>query len=600
MFLQENKSGKYLNQKGKKNDTITLALRKKNCYSVFTMNNVSINYSDEQINIFSLNNFFYKRLKDRPYWNFTEDGKPVLYDYGVRKTVDPKIIEPALFYEERKRQITKDPDKTWKKLKGFRDILKEREPTDEELRQYLKIVKESLYIIQFEKSDKTIKWLPGRAKGTKTYNEDLKRKLETFANLLPPNLFDVIFLNFTCDPKLYKNRADAWKNFKEKNVDPTLEYLRKHCNAFYEGVMESHANGYPHCHYVVWLPKGMFTELSKIKNGKVITYGKLYNIIKSRIPNRIFKVIKAGGKRVVGYICKYISKGVENDIFAALNSEEELSKSQRKELIEFLALKAFKRRKAYLQQIKTVKEKLKEMVKEQVSVSQQQASESEPCTARQCRAYLIEICTNSPLLLYKKIYSMSYGAFMERYKVPPQYVKEVPEVVAEDFRKNSEPIFNSHNFYNDFVNFLFDWENSPLNRKFYWGDDINNYSRMCDGYDFNNDEEWLECVIKVFDFYVTQVLVNHNEYTDVLAGRENLSHTKKHWTYKAKIENWNGLDRDKRKIDYAENNPCDEYVSLKEKEELRKIHYNIINSDTEKELQILRECQILGEKIYLT
>ncbi len=538
----------------------------------------NITYSDEQINIFSLNNFFYKRLKDRPYWNFTEDGKVVLYDYGVRKKVDPKIIEPALFYEERKRQITKDPDKTWKKLKGFRDILKEREPTDEELRQYLKIVKESLYIIQFEKSDKTIKWLPGRAKGTKTYNEDLKRKLETFANLLPPNLFDVIFLNFTCDPKLYKNRADAWKNFKEKNVDPTLEYLRKHCNAFYEGVMESHANGYPHCHYVVWLPKGMFSELNKIKNGKVITYGKLYNIIKSHIPNRIFKVIKAGGKRVVGYICKYISKGVENDIFAALTSEEELSKSQRKELIEFLALKAFKRRKAYLQQIKTVKEKLKEMVKEQVSVSQQQASESEPCTARQCRAYLIEICTNSPLLLYKKIYSMSYGAFIDRYKVPPQYVKEVPEVVAEDFRKNSEPIFNSHNFYNDFVNFLFDWENSPLNRKFYWGDNLDNYSRMCDGYDFNNDEEWLECVIKVFDFYVTQILVNHNEYTDVLAGRENLSTKHKTWFYKSHTNNYQGKYKSVGIIEYSENNECDNYFSYEEvkKEKIAK-HNNIQN-----------------------
>ena len=538
----------------------------------------TITYSEEQINIFSLNNFFYKRLKDRPYWNFTEDGKVVLYDYGVRKTVDPKIIEPALFYEERKRQITKDPDKTWKKLKGFRDILKEREPTDEELRQYLKIVKESLYIIQFEKSDKTIKWLPGRAKGTKTYNEDLKRKLETFANLLPPNLFDVIFLNFTCDPKLYKNRADAWKNFKEKNVDPTLEYLRKHCNAFYEGVMESHANGYPHCHYVVWLPKGTFTELNKIKNGKVITYGKLYNIIKSRIPNRIFKVIKAGGKRVVGYICKYISKGVENDIFSALTSEGELSKSQRKELIEFLALKAFKRRKAYLQQIKTVKEKLKEIVKEKVSVSQQQASESEPCTARQCRAYLIEICTNSPLLLYKKIYSMSYGAFMERYKVPPQYVKEVPEVVAEDFRKNSEPIFNSHNFYNDFVNFLFDWENSPLNRKFYWGDNLDNYSRMCDGYDFNNDEEWLECVIKVFDFYVTQVLVNHNEYADVLAGRENLSTKHKTWFYKGHTNNYQGKYKSAGIIEYSENNECDNYFSYEEekKKQITK-HKNIQN-----------------------
>lgn len=538
----------------------------------------NIIYSEEQINIFSLNNFFYKRLKDRHYWNFTEDGKVVLYDYGVRKKVDPKIIEPALFYEERKRQITKDPDKTWKKLKGFRDILKEREPTDEELRQYLKIVKESLYIIQFEKSDKTIKWLPGRAKGTKTYNEELKRKLETFANLLPPNLFDVIFLNFTCDPKLYKNRADAWKNFKEKNVDPTLEYLRKHCNAFYEGVMESHANGYPHCHYVVWLPKGMFPELSKIKNGKAITYGKLYNIIKSKIPNRIFKVIKAGGKRVVGYICKYISKGVENDIFSALTSEGELSKSQRKELIEFLALKAFKRRKAYLQQIETVKEKLKDMVKEEVSVSQQQASASEPCTARQCRAYLIEICTNSPLLLYKKIYSMSYGAFMERYKVPPQYVKEVPEVVAEDFRKNSEPIFNSHNFYNDFVNFLFDWENSPLNRKFYWGDNLDNYSRMCDGYDFNNDEEWLECVIKVFDFYVTQVLVNHNEYADVLAGRENLSIKHKTWFYKSHTNNYQGKCKSVGIIEYSENNECDNYFSYEE-EKKRQItkHKNIQN-----------------------
>jgi len=531
------------------------------------MNNIT--YSEEQCNIFSLNEFFYKRLKDRPYWNFTKAGKVVLYDYGIRKECDPKIIESALFYEERRKALTKDPNKTWKKLKGFRDILKEREPTDDELRQYLKIVKDSLYIIQFEKSDGVTKWLPGKAKGTKTYNEDLKRKLEEFANLLSPHLFDVIFLNFTCDPHLYKNRADAWQNFKERNVDPTLEYLRKHCNAFYEGVMESHANGYPHCHYVVWLPKDMFPELQKIKNGKEIHYGKLFNLIRSRIPNRIFKVIKAGGKRVVGYICKYISKGVENDIFTALTTEGELTKTQRKELIEFLALKAFHRRKAYLQQLKSVKARLKAMQKERVSFEQKEVSESEPCTARQCRAYLIEICTKSPLLLYKKIYSMSYGAFIERYNVPPQYVKEVPDVVAEDFRKNSNPIFNSHNFYNDFVNFLFDWENSPLNRKFYWGQDVNNYSRMCDGYDFNNDEEWLECVIKIFDFYATKVLVEHNEYVDVLAGRENLTETHKTWNLKLKSGKEVELEMD-------ENNESENFYEYgEERKEIEEKHKKI-------------------------
>lgn len=524
----------------------------------------NITYSDEQCNVFSLNEFFYKRLKNRPYWNFTKDGKIVLYDYGIREERDPKIIESALFYEKHIKAITKDPNKTWKQLKGFRDIMKEREPTDEELRQYLKIVKDSLYIIQFEKSDGITKWLPGKAKGTKSYNEDLKRKLEEFAKLLSPHLFDVIFLNFTCDPHLYKNRADAWEHFKERNVDPTLEYLRKHCNAFYEGVMESHANGYPHCHYVVWLPKGMFTELQKIKNGKEIHYGKLFNLIRKRIPNRIFKVIKAGGKRVVGYICKYISKGIENDIFSALTTEGELSKTQRKEIIEFLALKAFHKRKAYLQQIKSVKARLKDMMKEKVSVSQKQASASEPCTARQCRAYLIEICTKSPLLSYKKIFSMSYGAFIERYKVPPQYVKEIPNIVAEDFRKNSNQIFNSHNFYNDFVNFLFDWENSPLNRKFYWGEDVNNYSRMCDGYDFNNDEEWLECVIKIFDFYATQVLVNHNEYTDVLAGRENLTEKRKTWTFKENLSWYQGKKKKDRVVEYTENNESENFISYEE------------------------------------
>lgn len=526
----------------------------------------NITYSTEQYNIFSLNEFFFKRLRNRPYWNYNKDSKVVLYDYGVRKEYSPKIIESALFYEERRKAITKDPNKTWKQLKGFRDIMKEREPTDEELRKYLKVVKDSLYIIQFEKSDGSVKWMPGKAKGTKTYNEDLKKKLEEFANLLPPHLFDVVFLNFTCDPHLYKNRANAWQTFKERNVDPTLEYLRKHCNAFYEGVMESHANGYPHCHYVVWLPKGTFQELKKIKNGKEIHYGRLFNLIRSRIPNKIFKVIKAGGKRVVGYICKYISKGIENDIFEALTTEGELSKTQRKEIIEFLALKAFHRRKAYLQQLKSVKARLKAMMKDQVSVSQEQASTSEPCTARQCRAYLIEICTNSPLLLYKKIFSMSYGAFIERYKVPPQYVKEVPDVVAEDFRKNSSPIFNSHNFYNDFVNFLFDWENSPLNRKFYWGEDINNYSRMCDGYDFNNDEEWLECVTKVFDFYATQVLVNHNEYADVLAGKENLTGKRKTWELKLQ-------SKKEIKLEMNENNENENFYEYgEERKEIEEKH----------------------------
>jgi hypothetical protein len=546
------------------------------------MSNNSVVYTDSQIDILSLNKILYERLSNRPYWNFTENGEPVLFDNGIRKNKEPRILEPSLLLEENRRHTTPDPLKTWKELKGFRDIMKERAPTDEELKQYLKIVKDSLYIIQYQKSNGETKWMPGRAKGTKTYNKELRKRLEDFANLIPQSRYDVIFLNFTCDPKLYRSRADAWQNFKKRNVDPTLEHLRKHCAAFYEGVMESHANGYPHCHYVVWLPKGMFTELKKVKNGKEIKYGLLYQTLRKRIPNKIFKVIKAGGDRVVGYICKYISKGIENDIFSALTTEGELTKTQRKEIIEFLALKAFQRRKAYLQQDKATKERLKELQQKRVSVSQSEARERAPLNATELRSHLIEICTKSPLRFYKIIYSMSYGAFIERYQMPPQYVKDIPELIAEDFRKNSNLIYNSHSFYNDFVNFLFDWENSPLNRKFFWGDDINNYSRMCDGYDFNNDEEWLECITKVFDFYATKILIEKNEYSKVLRGMENLTDRKKTWSYWRKgmkrpvefqIESNNELDRFYQFGEYKkELEEKHRKIQIAIAENLRKIH----------------------------
>ena len=536
------------------------------------MNNSS-NFTDSQENILALNKFFHLRLLTRPYWNILESGEPVLYDCGVRKNGEPRIIEPPLYSTERNTAAHRDLKKTWRMLQGFRDIMTEREPTDEELRHYLKIVKDSWALLQICKSDGSTKWVPGRAKGTATYNQELKEKLETFASLWSQKRYIVLFFNFTCDPHQYKNRADAWKNYKKKNVDPTIEYLRKHFGAKYEGVIESHANGYPHAHYIVWLPIEFFPELAKIKNGKEIKYGRFYKELRKRIPNRIFKVIKAGGKRVVGYLCKYINKGIENDIFNVLTSDEELTKTQRKEIIEFLALKAFNRRQVYLQNRRTYELDEEEEEEEEVSVSQQSASESEPLTATKLRAHLIKICTNSPNLYYKTIYSMSYGSFIDRYKVPPQKVKEVPQEVAEDFKKNSTEVFNSHNFYNDFVAFCLDWENSPLNRKFYWGDSLNNYSRMCDGYDFNNDEEYLECVTMVFDYYATQILINHNSYADVLAGKENLTDTRRVWKLR------NGLE-----YEAQENNACDNFISYEEKQRILKTRHRRLQSQIARNL----------------
>lgn len=522
MFLQENKSGKYLNQKDKKNDTITLALRKKNCYSVLTPNMENITYSDEQINIFSLYNFFFQRLKDRPYWHVCENGQPILKQVNC---VDKKKIKPipnVLYFHQEHFERKNDPNKTRNKILWAKEILKERALTDEELKLCTKLVSSSLMMLQTQNSKGNIAWFEGNAKGTARYNTVQRGKILDFVEEHIAKKYDCFFLTITCDTKKYMNRADAWETFLNKDVYKVTENLRKHYNGEYVATLESTAKGYPHAHIMMFIPHNTFPELKYYHNQQKIKKGSLFELVSRSVFSPIFDLQAAKGKNLKWYLTKYIGKGIEESVFEIIKKDGELKKSDRKLLQEFIYLKLFNRRKVLMTRKGCKSKDVETTTSQKVSVSHNPASVSEPKGATKLRTNLTSLCTNSPFLSDKVIYSMDFVSFTDVFNVSPERNNDVSDENATIFENKGRMVWNSRSFISDFVKFVLNPEDSPLNLKFYWDMKKDIYDKMLDGYNLDNDEEWLEAVTYVFDYYCTKILCENESYAKVLSGRKNL------------------------------------------------------------------------------
>lgn len=491
-----------------------------------------ITYSDEQINIFSLYRFFFLRLSDKPYWHIAKNGQPILKRVDNKEVDETKLIPNTLYYNQEQFEKERNPNKTRDKLLWAKEVLEERNLNDEELKICTKIVSSSLMMLQTENSKGNIAWFEGNAKGTARYNTLQRGKILDFVTEHSSKKYDCFFLTITCDTKKYRSRADAWENFLQKDVYKVTEKLRKHYSGEYVATLESTAKGYPHAHIMMFVPKNTFPELKYYHNQQKVKKGRLFDLVSRSVFSPIFDLQAAKGKNLKWYLTKYIGKGIEESVFDIIKKDGELKKSDRKQLQEFIYLKLFNRRKVLMTRKGCKAEKTNNDIPPQVSVSQKQASESEQKDATKLRTILTSICTNSPLLSDKIVHSMDFFNFSYTFNTPPTRNNDVSDENAEVFENNGRLVWNSRSFISDFVKFVLNPLQSPLNRKFYWNGEEDIYSRMCDGYDLNNDEEWLECVVNVFDFYATKVLVEYEDYKSVLLGAEGL--LKCHWLVKKK------------------------------------------------------------------
>ena len=465
---------------------------------------------------------------DNLYWRWSDKNNCYIPNTNSKEEQEKeKLVPTSLTYTPNRLGRTKNTVTIYEKLAWFREICKYRHPTQEECVKAARFISNSRQWLNIQKPDGTSMSVEAYAKGTERYCKKLNGRVLDLCKEIGAKDLDCAFITLTCDETKYENLADCWENYKEKQVEPVMENWRKNYGVEYIAVMESTANMRPHIHILAFFPKGMYPELEKCKNETELTYGKLFNEVKrNTISPRInIKVVK--GEHKIHYLTKYIGKGSVKSVFRILENEDELSDEDWKLLYEFVFLTAFRKRKLLATRKGCKKNVASEATQAEVSVSVSQREEWENLTASKRRSLLNSICINSLLNNPKTIYSMSYNEYKDNFGVFPTRNQQLSDEETIIFETKGRLVYEERNFFTDFVKFVQDPIHSPLNRKFYWDAENDIYDLFTDGYDLNDDEDFLKCCNDLITMYLEKCCRQGYSYAEVLSCHEGLSFMKK-------------------------------------------------------------------------
>lgn len=511
---------------------------------------------EKKVNIQSFLNFMQKFTSFLPVWHYNGGGNYTLKSVFKEASKTEKLIANKLYYDQSLFDKEKNRNKTYDKLQFVRDILKERNLNEDELKKALEICSSSLLMLQSVNSKGKVAWFESNAKGTKRYNKLQRGKILDFVEQKKGEGKDCYFLTLTCDIKKYGSRAYAWENYLKEEVYKVTENLRKHYDAEYIATLESTKNGYPHIHMMLFFPHDTFPELKYYHNQQNIRKGTLFCMINKSVNSEVFNLQAAKGDNLKWYLTKYIGKGMEEDVFSLLDKKDGWKPSDIKQVQEYIYLKSFNRRKLLMTRKNCKKNRIEEdslkmdsaiqndravrfassvssdfdcmpqpqnEARDEVCVLLERISRMSDETATKLRSNLTSICTNSPSWSDTFVESMTFTDFISHFNRVPDRNNDVSEEDSKDFSFHSKVMFDSRNFIEDFMKFVIDPKHSDINRKeyvsFYW--DI--YNRMLDKYDFSDDRQFLQAVFEAFCFYVDWILVKNKDYKLVLQQRENKS-----------------------------------------------------------------------------
>lgn len=465
---------------------------------------------------------------DTFYWRWSDKNNCYIPNSISKKEQEKEKLVPSfLTHTINCHGRTKNTVTIYEKLAWFREICKYRLPTEEECVKAARFISNSRQWLNIQKADGTSVSIEAYAKGTERYCKKLNGRVLDICKEIGAKDLDCAFITLTCDPKKYKNLADCWENYNEKEVKPVMENWRKNYGVEYIAVMESTLHMRPHIHILAFFPKGMYPELEKCKNETELTYGKLFNEVKRNKLSREVKIKVVKGEHKVHYLTKYIGKGSVKSVFKILESKDEMSDEDWKLLFEFVFLTAFRRRKLLATRKGCKKNVASEATQAEVSVSASQKEEWEKLTASERRSLLNSICINSLLNNTKTIYSMSYNEYKDNFGVFPTRNQQLSDEETEIFETKGRLVYEERNFFTDFVKFVQDPLHSPLNRKFYWNAEEDIYDLFTDSYDLNDDEDFLKCCDDLITMYLEKCCRQGYSYAEVLSCHEGLSFTKK-------------------------------------------------------------------------
>lgn len=439
-----------------------------------------------------------------------------------------------IFIQESKNLEANEKNKDNKK--DVTDILdfvvkatQKRQLTDNEIKRAVKLLANRIMVLRYKNDKNETRYFESFTKGTNRYNKKLSSKVKDFTAAVCSNGTETFALTITCDPKKYEhNRFNAWKNYT-KDINKTLENLRKHKGLKYLWVKESTKKGYPHAHIVLSFPKGFCKGYDKMQNAKRLFYGEFYEYIKANVVAPVFELQPIKGNNLKYYLTKYISKGEEDDVYRLGKKTEELTDAERKEALSFLMTTVTKTRLCGFCKLKEMTKQntsrtdaerynkhLRKTALREMKKSARERSEREHFA--RLRALLIKLCSNSPFTCCKNIYAMSRNTFQQ----------EISADIDEDFLQNEKKQKKFENMscrvtcngciWSDLVNFINGDKKSIFNLKIgihaLNGSDVYLFDKIKK----DDDKEFIYAVANVMDVLQRIALMNK---TDILTALQN-------------------------------------------------------------------------------
>lgn len=449
---------------------------------------------------------------------------------GQRRNTCPHHI----FIQESKNLEANEKNKDNKK--DVTDILdfvvkatQKRQLSDDEIKRAVKLLANRIMVLRYKNDKNETRYFESFTKGTNRYNKKLSSKVKDFTAAVCSNGTETFALTITCDPKKYEhNRFNAWKNYT-KDINKTLENLRKHRGLKYLWVKESTKKGYPHAHIVLSFPKGFCKGYDKMQNAKRLFYGEFYEYIKSNVAAPVFELQPIKGNNLKYYLTKYISKGEEDDVYRLGKKTEELTDAERKEALSFLMTTVTKTRLCGFCKLKEMTKQntsrtdaerynkhLRKTALREMKKSARERSEREHFA--RLRALLIKLCNNSPFTCCKNIYAMSRNTFQ----------REISADIDEEFLQNEKKQKKFENMscrvtcngciWSDLVNFINGDKKSIFNLKIgihaLDGSDVYLFDKIKK----DDDKEFIYAVANVIDVLQRIALMSK---TDILTALQN-------------------------------------------------------------------------------
>ncbi len=482
-----------------------------------------------------LSQFFYCFTFDCDFWSkklaYDDIGVyPSFFDYAqiqvhCKADIPTRYAIHPKYYEANKI----DYNKSFKELEFIRKALTERTLTDDELKAAMRLWINTVGVILFEDLPDRCCFFTSYTKGTERYNKKQSYQAMDWIGNHAAAGWQMFFLTLTCDTKKYKNRYEAWKNYKKSEVMPVLENLRKNHNLEYIGFMESTAKGYPHIHMILCFPPHSFTEWENSRDGTRLFFGKLFRHINGKkFSSQVcLKVLK--GENVKYYLTKYLTKANETDYKKLTEKDGSYTKEERKLLLGFVIPRACRIRTMIKCKDRTnsaaeyakhrgckpdfnVTGFAKTFVKKAMSTGL-----TDRGVAR-LRAALSRLCINSLVKCNKSFNSSKLSKFFNIFGQSPKNVDAKLDISQVKFQKISWSIGCPGCFLTDFTELVCTGDNQRLNKRYYIDKDCNKYYKLSDKYNLNDNMQWFFFIREVLIYFFEAFDNTNLEYKEIFTG----------------------------------------------------------------------------------